>query len=63
MRDEYQTEANRVRARKRYYQVRDIKEHKAYLDAVEEVRIRNRDIALMNEVRKRAQEIIWINPN
>lgn len=52
-------EANRIRARKRYYINRAHKEHKQYLDALEEVRIRNRDIALMNEVRSIAQKKIY----
>jgi hypothetical protein len=51
-------ERNRIRNRKNYYIKRALKEHKDYLDAVEKVRILNRDIVLMNEVRNIAQKIL-----
>ena len=51
-------ERNRIRNRRHYYIKRAIKEHKDYLDAVEKVRILNRDIALMNEVREIAKKIL-----
>jgi len=58
MRDEYQVENNRNRARKNYYVYRDRKDDKEYKEALEKVRILNRDIALMNEVREIAKKIL-----
>jgi hypothetical protein len=51
-------ERNRIRNRRNYYIKRALKDHKDYLDAVEKVRIHNRDIALMNEVRNIAQKFL-----
>lgn len=58
MRDEYQVETNRNRARRNYYVYRDRKDDKEYKEALEKVRILNRDIALMNEVREIAKKIL-----
>jgi len=58
MRDEYQVENNRNRARRNYYTYRDRKDDKDYKEALERVRILNRDIALMNEVREIAKKIL-----
>lgn len=58
MRDEYQVEANRNRARKNYYLYRARKDDKEYKEALEKVRILNRDIALMNEARSIAQKVL-----
>ena len=58
MRDEYQVENNRNRARKNYYVYRDRNDDKEYKEALEKVRILNRDIALMNEVREIAKKIL-----
>jgi len=58
MREEHQIEANRIRARKNYYVKRDIQDKEKLKILEEEVRIRNRDIRLMNEVRLLAQEVL-----
>jgi len=58
MREEHQIEANRVRARKNYYIKRAIQDQEKLKMLEEEVRIRNRDIALMNEVRILAEKVL-----
>jgi len=58
MREEHQIEANRVRARKNYYVKRAIQDKEKLKMLEEEVRIRNRDIALMNEVRILAEKVL-----
>jgi hypothetical protein len=63
MREEHQIEANRVRARKNYYIKRAIQDKEKLKMLEEEVRIRNRDIALMNEVRILAEKVLNENFN
>jgi len=58
MREEHQIEANRVRARKNYYIKRAIQDQEKLKMLEEEVRIRNRDLALMNEVRILAEKVL-----
>jgi hypothetical protein len=58
MREEHQIEANRVRARKNYYVKRAIQDKEKLKMLEEEVRIRNRDISLMNEVRLLAEKVL-----
>jgi hypothetical protein len=58
MREEHQIEANRVRARKNYYVRRAIQDKEKLKMLEEEVRIRNRDITLMNEARLLAEKAL-----
>ena len=58
MREEHQIEANRVRARKNYYVKRYIQDKEKLKMLEEEVRIRNRDICLMAEVRLLAEKVL-----
>jgi hypothetical protein len=58
MREEHQIEANRIRARKNYYIRRAIQDKEKLKMLEEEVRIRNRDISLMNEVRLLAEKVL-----
>lgn len=63
MREEHQIEANRVRARKNYYVKRAIQDKEKLKMLEEEVRIRNRDITLMAEVRMLAEKALNENFN
>lgn len=63
MREEHQIEANRVRARKNYYIKRAIQDKEKLKMLEEEVRIRNRDITLMAEVRMLAEKALNENFN
>jgi hypothetical protein len=58
MREEHQIEANRNRARKNYYIRRAIQDKEKLKMLEEEVRIRNRDLSLMNEVRMLAEKVL-----
>jgi hypothetical protein len=58
MREEHQIEANRIRNKKNYYIRRAIQDKEKLKMLEEEVRIRNRDIALMNEVRLLAEKVL-----
>jgi hypothetical protein len=58
MREEHQIEANRIRNKKNYYIRRAIQDKEKMKMLEEEVRIRNRDISLMNEVRLLAEKVL-----
>jgi len=58
MREEHQIEANRIRNKKNYYIRRAIQDKEKMKILEEEVRIRNRDITLMNEVRMLAEKVL-----
>jgi hypothetical protein len=58
MREEHQIEANRIRNKKNYYIRRAIQDKEKMKILEEEMRIRNRDIALMNEVRMLAEKVL-----
>jgi hypothetical protein len=58
MREEHQIERNRKNNRRNYLLKRDQKDREAYIEALEEARIRNRHIALMNEVRSIVKNIL-----
>jgi hypothetical protein len=58
MREEHQIEANRIRNKKNYYIRRAIQDKEKMKILEEEMRIRNRDISLMNEVRLLAEKVL-----
>ena len=63
MREEHQIEANRIRNKKNYYIRRAIQDKEKMKILEEEMRIRNRDIALMAEVRMLAEKALNENFN
>jgi len=58
MKDEYQLDQNKRNNRINYIFKRDIQDREAYKEALKEVEIRNRHLALMNEVRNIVNKIL-----